>query len=217
MSDAEKTQTAPWFEEVASERGIEFVFESGHGQRYLMPEIMGGGAALFDMDEDGDLDAYLVQGGSLVAEDLSSPANQLYRNRGDGRFENVTKGSGVDDRGYGMGVATGDYDNDGDTDLYVTNVGPNVLLQNDARGHFADLTSVAQVGDREWGTSAAFVDYDADGDLDLFATNYVDWSIAIEKECPNPLGELDYCHPLNTMPRRRMCSIATRAMAPLPR
>ena len=194
--DTEKTQKAPWFEEVAQERGIDFVFESGHDQRYLMPEIMAGGAALFDMDEDGDLDAYLLQGGSLSAEDRSGPANQLYRNGGDGRFENVTTGSGVDDRGYGMGVATGDYDNDGDTDLYITNVGPNVLLQNDGRGHFADLTSVARVGDREWGTSAAFVDYDADGDLDLFATNYVDWSIAVEVECPNPLGELDYCHPL---------------------
>ena len=192
----ERTQKAPWFEEVAREHGIDFVFESGQHQRYLMPEIMAGGAALFDMDNDGDLDAYLAQGGHLRTEDRSGPANQLYRNRGDGRFENVTTGSGADDRAYGMGVATGDYDNDGDTDLYITNVGPNVLLQNASEGNFTDVTSAAQVGDGEWGASAAFVDYDADGDLDLFTTNYVDWSLAIERDCPNPLGESDYCHPL---------------------
>ena len=193
---AERTQKAPWFAEVAGKRGIDFAFESGHRQRYLMPEIMAGGAALFDMDNDGDLDAYLVQGGSLDAKEQTRPANQLYRNRGDGHFENVTAESGADDRGYGMGVATGDYDNDGDTDLYITNVGPNVLLQNDGKGHFADATAAAQVGDEGWGASAAFVDYDADGDLDLFATNYVAWSMDIERACPNPLGELDYCHPL---------------------
>ena len=192
----ERTQKTPWFEEAARERGIDFVFESGQRQRYLMPEIMAGGAALFDMDNDGDLDAYLAQGGHLRTEDRSSSANQLYRNGGDGRFENVTTGSGSDDRAYGMGVATGDYDNDGDTDLYITNVGPNVLLQNASEGHFTDVTSAAQVGDGAWGASAAFVDYDADGDLDLFATNYVDWSLAIERDCPNPLGEPDYCHPL---------------------
>ena len=193
--DMAKNETLPWFAESAKERGIDFVFESGHRGRYLLPEIVAGGAALFDVDNDGDLDAYLVQGGSLAGKKLSGPANQLHRNRGDGHFEDVTAASGADDRGYGMGVATGDYDNDGDTDLYLTNVGANVLLQNDGEGRFSDVTASARVGDAGCGASAAFVDYDADGDLDLFASNYVGWSIAAELECASALGKLDYCLP----------------------
>ena len=184
---------SPWFEEVALERGIDFVHESGHRQHHLMPEIMAGGAAFFDMDADGDLDAYLVQGGSLEAP--SDHANQLYRNRGDGRFENVTPGSGAGDRGYGMGVATGDSDGDGDPDLYTTNVEANALLQNDGRGRFTDVTGAARVGDARWGSSAAFVDYDADGDLDLFVSNYIDWSLETRRECFTHLGDRNYCSP----------------------
>ena len=109
--------------------------------RYLLPEIMGGGAALFDMDGDGDLDLYLVQSGSVLKPGAKNPSNRLYRNRGDGTFEDATAGSGADVAGYGMGVAAGDYDNDGDTDLFVTNAGPNVLLRNDGSGHFTDVTA----------------------------------------------------------------------------
>ena len=185
--------TEPWFREAAMERGIDFVHESGHGEHYLMPEIMSGGAALFDMDGDGDLDAYLVQGGSLKGEPRHF--NQLYRNDGSGRFENATAGSGSGDGGYGMGVASGDYDGDGDTDLYVTNVGANALLQNDGHGSFTDVTAPARVGDRSWGAGAAFLDYDGDGDLDLFAANYIDWSLEDRKECANSLGGPDYCSP----------------------
>ena len=185
--------TGPWFREAAMERGIDFVHESGHGEPYLMPEIMAGGAALFDMDGDGDLDAYLVQGGSLKG--APRHFNQLYRNDGSGRFENATAGSGSGDGGYGMGVATGDYDGDGDTDLYVTNVGANALLQNDGPGSFTDVTAPARVGDRSWGAGAAFLDYDGDGDLDLFAANYIDWSLEARKECANSLGGPDYCSP----------------------
>ena len=187
---------SPWFREVAEERGIDFVFRSGHSGHYYLPEIMAGGAALFDMDMDGDLDAYLVQGGHLDTGALPGQGNQLYRNSGGGRFENVTAGSGADDRGYGMGAATGDYDNDGDTDLYVTNVGADVLLQNDGRELFTDVTAETRLGNRSWGASAAFLDYDRDGDLDLFVTNYLGWSRAIERTCVNPLGDPDYCHPL---------------------
>ncbi len=187
---------SPWFEEVAKDRGIDFVFHSGHGEHYYMPEIMAGGAALFDMDMDGDLDAYLVQGGHLGSENPAILSNQLFRNSGDGRFENVTDRSGAGDPGYGMGAATGDYDNDGDTDIYVTNVAADVLLQNDGLGHFADVTAAARIGNRNWGASASFLDYDRDGDLDLFVTNYVRWSKAIERTCVNPLGDPDYCHPL---------------------
>ena len=192
-------QAAPssvvWFEEVAAERGIDFRFESGHLESYYMPEIMAGGAALFDMDGDGDLDAYLVQGGSLTAAPNSRPANQLYRNDGGGDFDNVTQRSGSADRGYGMGVAAGDYDSDGDPDLYVTNVGANVLLRNEGDGRFRDVTAAGGVGDDAWSASAAFLDYDADGDLDLFATKYMNWSLALERPCFSSLGELDYCYP----------------------
>ena len=178
------------------EDGLDFRHDSGHRNRYLMPEIMSGGAALFDMDGDGDLDAYLVQSGLVEGPAEDRPPNQLFSNRGDGTFQDVTTGSGADDRGYGMGVATGDYDGDGDLDLYVTNVGPNVLLRNDGDGHFTDVTQTAFVGDPGFSASATFVDHDADGDLDLFVTNYLNWSVETELECILlSTGRLDYCSP----------------------
>ena len=118
---------------------------SGHRDKFYLPEIIGGGAALFDMDDDGDLDLYLVQSGNLFAPGDKADGNRLYRNRGDGTFDDVTAGSGADVAGYGMGVASGDFDNDGNADLYVTNFGANVLLKGDGRGHFADVTAKAGV------------------------------------------------------------------------
>ncbi len=180
----------PWFEEVAAERGLAFTHRSGHREgRYLMPESAAGGAALADLDGDGFLDAYLVQ---------SDGGNRLYRGDGDGGFEDVTEGSGAGDAGYGMGVAAGDADNDGDVDLYVTNVGPDVLLRNDSadgRLRFTDVTASAGAGHPGFGSSAAFIDVDRDGDLDLFAVNYLVWSQAGELDCWNSLGERDYCNP----------------------
>jgi hypothetical protein len=187
----------PWFEEVSAARGIRFVHISGHRDRYLLPEIMGGGAALFDMDGDGDLDAYLVQSGSVTDPASKGDGNRLFRNRGQGVFEDATAGSGAQAPGYGMGVAAGDYDNDGDLDLYVTNLGSNVLLQNDGSGRFADVTARAGVGGSGWSTSAAFLDYDADGDLDLAVARYIDWSAATEKPCYSLTGVADYCSPRN--------------------
>jgi len=187
----------PWFEEAAEERGLRFVHQSGHRDRYFLPEIMGGGAALFDMDGDGDLDAYLVQSGSLLEPDSRQPGNRLFRNRGDGSFEDVTTGSGAEGRGYGMGVTAGDYDNDGDVDLYVTNLGPDLLLRNESGGRFTDVTTAVGVGDPAWSTSAAFFDYDADGDLDLYVANYIRWSPERELDCFSLSGEPDYCSPKN--------------------
>ncbi|MHC5005323.1 MAG: FG-GAP repeat domain-containing protein, partial [Planctomycetota bacterium] len=187
----------PWFEEVAAERGIRFTWQSGHRERYYLPEIMGGGAALFDMDGDGDLDAYLVQAGGIDAEAATRPPNQLFENVGDGRFRDVTGGSGADDRGYGMGVACGDVDNDGDVDLYVTNVGPDRLLRNDGDGRFSDVTAAAGIDQDGWGSSAAFFDADRDGDLDLFVLEYVSWSVEHEIVCYNGAGAVDYCLPAN--------------------
>lgn len=196
-SGATTSSKPPWFEEGASRHGLSFTYQSGHKDRYYLPEIMGGGAALFDMEGDGDLDVYLIQAGDLLDPSGHRPGNRLFRNRGDGSFEDATKGSGTEVRGYGMGVTAGDYDNDGDTDLYVTNLGPNVLLRNDRGGRFTDVTAAAGVGDARWSTSAAFFDYDADGDLDLYVANYVNWSPAGERECYSLSGVPDYCAPKN--------------------
>ena len=159
-----------------------------------MPEIMSGGAALADLDRDGDLDAFLIQAGS-VERPAERGGHVLYSNRGDGTFERVPPGSGADIKTLGNGVAAGDYDNDGDVDLYVTNLGANTLLRNDGGWHFTDVTAKAGVGHAGWGTSATFLDFDADGDLDLFACNYLRWSMATERDCYGEMGALDYCSP----------------------
>ncbi len=189
-------QPDPWFEDQSMQRGINFRYQSGHEERYFLPEIMGGGVALADIDNDGDLDAYLVQGGKLVAEDGSG--NKLFFNRGDGYFEEATESGDALDTGYGMGVAAGDYDNDGDIDLYVTNYGPNVLLNNNGNGEFEDVSDISGVADADWGTGAAFLDLDSDGDLDLFVVNYVNWRISIEQDCFSTAtgwSLADYCWP----------------------
>lgn len=189
--------SAPWFEDVAARAGLVFTHRSGHsGSTYQLPEIMGGGVALFDMDGDGDLDVLLVQSGALDGDDRAS-RHRLYRNDGRGRFDDVTAASGVDVAGYGMGAATGDYDGDGDVDVYVTNLGTNVLLQNDGRGRFADVTAAAGVAGSGWSTSAAFFDAEADGDLDLFVTRYLAWTPARERQCFSLTGRVDYCSPKN--------------------
>jgi len=185
----------PWFEEVAERSGVRFVHRSGHRDKFFLPEIIGGGAALFDMDNDGDLDLYLVQSGTLFAPGEKGDRHRLYRNRGDGVFDDVTAGSGADVAGYGMAVAAGDFDNDGNADLYVTNFGGNVLLKGDGRGRFADVTARAGVASSGWSTSAAFLDYDGDGDLDLIVAHYLNWQRSAEVECYSLTGVPDYCAP----------------------
>jgi len=185
----------PWFENTAERAGIAFAHRSGHRDKFFLPEIMGGGVALFDMDNDGYLDLYLVQSGNLFAPAGQQAGHRLYRNRGDGTFEDVTAGSGSDVAGYGMGVAAGDIDNDGNVDLYITNVGRNVLLKGDGHGHFTDITAKAGVASGGWSTSAAFLDYDADGWLDLFVVHYLNWQPAAEVECFSLTGVPDYCSP----------------------
>ena len=193
-SGSQSGNAGPWFEDIAQQAGITFVHHSGHTDRHYLPEIMGGGAALLDIDNDGLIDLYLVQSGNLK-NPAAGDGNRLYRNRGDGTFEDVTSASGAGIHGYGMGVAAGDFDNDGFTDLYVTNFGANVLLRNDGHGHFVDVTARAGVASSGWSTSAAFVDYDGDGALDLFVTHYLNWRIEAEIDCYSLTGAPDYCSP----------------------
>lgn len=194
-ANSEETIADIWFEDVTAASGVDFTHVRNSEIHYYFPEIMGAGVAVLDYDNDGLLDIYCVQSGPLI--DPSSPKmkNQLFRNLGDWTFANVTEKAGCGDTGYGMGVACGDYDRDGDTDFYVTNVGENQLYQNNGDGTFTNVTLTAGVGDDRWSTSAAWVDYDRDGDLDLFVANYVNWSLATEVECKSPLGNRDYCQP----------------------
>lgn len=185
----------PWFAEEAAARGIDFLHVSGHRERFYIPEIIGGGAAMIDFDQDGWLDIYLVQSGSLYDTDAPRLANRLYRNRGDGAFIDVTTQSGTGNTGYGIGVAVGDFDNDGFPDLYITNVGPNVLYRNRGDGTFEDVSHAARVDDAGFGASAAFFDADHDGDLDLIVVNYLIWTKETERRCLDDRGRPDYCMP----------------------
>jgi len=204
----------PLFREVAAETGLNFLHTTGATGEYFMPEIMGAGVALFDYDNDGDLDVYLLQGMKLnpseqaklkfpLPKDWKS-GNRLFRNElvpsGKLKFTDVTEAAGLGLVAYGMGAATGDYDNDGDVDLYVTNFGANVLYRNNGNGTFTDVTAQAGVNDPRWSSSAAFVDYDQDGLLDLFVCNYVDFTVKGNKPCFAPTGEVDYCSPSSYKP-----------------
>jgi enediyne biosynthesis protein E4 len=210
-SDSAGNRTESIYEDVAAEAGLAFDhFIGATGERYII-EVMGAGCALLDYDNDGDLDAFFLQGniltpGKTLADstfplrDGQKLGNRFFRNElvpsGSLHFTDVTSEAGLEHIGYGMGAATGDYDNDGDIDLYVSNFGPNILYENNGDGTFADVTTQSGVGDERWGSSAAFLDYDHDGDLDLMVANYVDFTFQGNKKCYSPAGELDYCTPL---------------------
>jgi hypothetical protein len=197
------------FSDSTESSGLDFVHFNGMSGELYFPEMMGGGAALFDYDGDGDLDIYLVQGHMLgdkpIGEATFEPryalplTDRLYRNdldKGRLEFTDVTAASGLAAGGYGMGVAVTDYDNDGHVDVYVNNYGANQLWRNRGDGTFEDVTREAGVGDERWSVSAAWVDYDRDGWLDLYVGNYVDYSFANPKPCRSSTSARDYCSPL---------------------
>ena len=183
--------------DVTAGSGLDFTHDNGATGRKYLPEIMGAGGAVLDYDGDGRLDLYLVQSGPLPWEERSTaPTNRLFRNLGGGVFTDVTAAAGAGDGSYGMGAVAGDYDNDGDTDLYLVNLGPDRLLANHGDGTFVDATATAHVDSPLWGSSASFVDGDRDGDLDLYVVNYLDFSREKHIDCGSPSkGLLAYCHP----------------------
>jgi enediyne biosynthesis protein E4 len=187
--------TGPQFVEVSIQSGIDFQHVNGASGRYYYLETYGAGAAFVDYDNDGYQDLYVVNSAPLPGFTTpQTPTNALYHNEGDGTFNDVTAAAAVGDPAYGMGVCAGDYDNDGNVDLYVTNFGPNVLYHNEGDGTFNDVTASAGVGDLRVGSSAAFADWDNDGDLDLYVANYAKFSIESNKECFQ--GEIQvYCDP----------------------
>ena len=195
----------PVFRDVTARSQIDFHCQgSPTSQKYLI-ETMPAGVAMLDYDGDGFLDLYFVNGAKLddpmppgQAPDKSDPRfwNRLYHNNGDGTFTDVTEKAGLRGHSYGMGVATGDYNNDGHVDLYVTNFGRNILYRNNGDGTFTDVTEKAGVGGGGWSSSACFVDYDNDGWLDLIVTRYMQWDFPLNIWCgPREPGYRGYCHP----------------------
>jgi hypothetical protein len=206
-------QSTTPFVDVTAESGLDFVHVNGATGELLLPEVIGSGGALFDYDNDGDLDLFAVQGARLSAlgsglstpssrQDVRGSGSRLYRNdpRAEGgpgfRFTDVTARSGIVASGYGMGVATGDIDNDGWIDLYVTSLGSNQLFRNSGDGTFSDVTARTGTNDPRWSTSATFFDYDRDGWLDLFVANYVNFRPDMKRGCFSAASARDYCNPV---------------------
>jgi len=197
------------FVDDAEAAGLRFAFDNGRSPKWLLPETLSGGVGLVDFDGDGWLDVYCVQGGSVAAVPLAGassstspdpePGDRLFRNQGDGSFRDVTRQTGIASlawgRGYGQGIAVGDYDNDGHPDLFLTRMNGYALYHNRGDGTFEDLTERAGLaGERQNPTSAAFADLDGDGDLDLYVCHYARWDPDHPPLCKNELGYY-YCDP----------------------
>ena len=192
------------FTDVTSALGVHFNYLSSHTPKHYLPETMGGGVAVFDYDNDGRLDIFLVNGaplqdptpkGSIPQKTGPNYWNRLYHQKPDGTFEDVTEKAGLQGVGYGMGAAVGDYDNDGYEDLYVTAYGGNKLYHNNGDGTFTDVTEKAGVGGSGWSTSAAWVDLDNDGLLDLVVLRYLQWDFDDIWCGEHKEGYRAYCHP----------------------
>ena len=187
------------FVDVAESAGLRFAHVNGMAGKRWIVETVGPGAAVFDFDQDGRLDVWLVQGGPLQSRRGNLPGDALFRNTGgDGelRFEDVTAASGVRASGYGMAIASGDIDNDGDWDVFLANYGANQLFENLGGGRFRDITEQSGLSEHdEWSAAASFADYDQDGLLDLYVGNYLRFDIASHKTCRDMASRPAYCAP----------------------
>jgi len=192
------------FSDVTSALGVRFNYISSHTPKHYLPETMGAGAALFDYDNDGRLDLFLVNGaplldptpkGTIPQKTGPNHWNRLYHQKPDGTFQDVTEKAGLQGTSYCMGVAVGDYDNDGFEDLYVTALGGNKLYHNNGDGTFTDVTEKAGAAGGGWSTSAAWVDLDNDGLLDLVVLRYVQWDFDDIWCGEHKEGYRSYCHP----------------------
>lgn len=194
--------------DVTAEAGVHFRHSDGRSGRKYLLETLGSGAAFLDYDQDGDIDLYVVNGADLPGANISPPpTNALYRNDGTGVFDDVTLAAGVGHRGYGVGCAVADYDNDGHPDIYVTNYGANVLYHNDGGGTFTDVAPLAGVADERWGTSCAFLDVDRDGFLDLYVVNYMEFSTA-DAAPAHTNGVATYASPVDQIAGRKFVAEA---------
>ena len=182
------------FTDVTAKAGIHFVHNAGRTGKKYLPETLGAGCAFFDADGDGWQDILLINGKDFTPTGRRSRA-ALYRNNHDGTFTDITAGSGLDVEIYGMGVAIGDYDNDGRDDVYITALGGDHLFHNEGGGKFKDVTKDSGIKNDSFGTSAAWLDYDRDGKLDLFVANYVQWSPKNDLWCSLDGATKSYCTP----------------------
>jgi hypothetical protein len=188
----------PQFENVQAASGIGFTLANAPTPGKRLIETMPGGLAAFDYDGDGRVDLFFANGNATPAAAKAGPAfhNRLYRNLGDFRFEDVTDAAGLQGRGYAMGAAVADFDNDGDPDLLVPGLGQPTLYRNLGNGRFEDVTATAGIGPSPWSVAAAWVDVDRDGWLDLFVVNYLNWNEKADRFCGDRLRDLRvYCHP----------------------
>jgi hypothetical protein len=200
------------FRNVADAAGLHFVLENHPTPQKHLIESMAGGVAAFDYNNDGLTDVFFTNGASIPSLQKDSPKyfNRLFRNEGGMRFRDVTEDAGVAGTGYSMGVAAGDYDNDGHVDLFVAGVFRNTLYHNQGDGHFEDVTEKAGIKSDKWAVAAGWFDYNNDGLLDLFVVNYASWSPSYDRFCGDPSRNLRvYCHPsyfeglTNTLYRNR--------------
>lgn len=191
----------PRFRDLHQEAKLEHVYVNGEKGKCLLMETTGGGAGWLDYDGDGHWDLYLNQGGDPTRPaDAKQPNDRLFRNRGDGTFEDVTDAARIIEYRYSQGVAVGDYDNDGFDDVYITSINGNTLFRNQGDGTFLDVTEAAGVRDGRWGASAAWADLDLDGNLDLYVCNYCLFDPLHPIPCPDKKGVLHICHPGNVPP-----------------
>ena len=184
------------FLEMAADAGLDFTHENGNEDELWTVEIVGAGVGILDFDNDGRMDIWAVQGGPLRGTTASETGDRLFRNVGTSenlRFEDVTEASGVRATRYGMGIATADIDNDGDTDVFLSNFGTNQLLENVGDGRFVDVTEKAGFKGDRWSIGASFADIDEDGLLDLYVVNYLQFALEDHKACRNYSSRKTYC------------------------